>query len=519
MNWRKISEILKRIEHIGATPYARFAEPVVFGVILLLNAGRLFSTRFFPALDAPAHVYNVVLLKEALLASYCLDGPNWILPNVSGHFILLLLSYVLPMEVCAKILNLVLVCGIPLAWRYLMKAYQPASPWGSLLIFPLSWSFFLFLGFFNFLLGIFFFLWVWRCSLYFQKKLTLQMGMSLCVLLTLAWFSHFLMYLFSLMAIGFIYLPNYKKTKYLFGGLLAAIPSLILTSVYILNYPSPGNYSWQPWNIIVEWIINLRFLQIYNLINEAPFTLGYTCIWTFLFLLGIFLRFRKSNFNFKFQSSDWVWIFCIVLFIAIFIIPDGDGNSGGIVTLRIIFVTAIVALLGITTLRLPGWVLAIGGGLLAVFQFNHYAQLTPDINDLNGDANEIYNLGIYLPANSTILVFVNDQNWLTQHASAYLGWNTPVRILKNYEAELQHFPLHWNQNCLEGQHIKNISTSKDACALLSANNSRLVIHYIFIQGSWNSSENNCPIFYSLKQEGKIKLIKQSPKMSLWKVES
>ena len=86
-------------------------EKMLFLLVTIANLSPIFIGRFFPTLDGPSHLYNSNLIVNLLFNSEGLTpfyafNPE-LVPNWSGHFILVLFSSILPSYMAEKILLLI----------------------------------------------------------------------------------------------------------------------------------------------------------------------------------------------------------------------------------------------------------------------------------------------------------------------------------------------------------------------------------------------------------------------------
>jgi len=130
---------------------------ILFFIACVCNAIPLLLVQYFPTVDGPAHMYNAHLLQDLI------GGNEWVktfhqlnpalVPNWSATVLLIMLRSILPVFIVEKIMVAIYVTGFPLAFQNLLRAIKPGSnpPW---LIIPFTYTFMLFMGFYNFNLGI-----------------------------------------------------------------------------------------------------------------------------------------------------------------------------------------------------------------------------------------------------------------------------------------------------------------------------------------------------------------------------
>jgi hypothetical protein len=128
----------------------RRLEPLLFLGAVLYLASEIFSCAWVTTEDGPAHIYNSVMLGEALSGNeFVLShfGINLLVPNLLGHAILLLASLVFPIDVADKLIHLIIIAGLCYGFRFLAGAMQKEKRAGAWLILPLVYSTVYYYGF------------------------------------------------------------------------------------------------------------------------------------------------------------------------------------------------------------------------------------------------------------------------------------------------------------------------------------------------------------------------------------
>ncbi|MFN4300308.1 MAG: hypothetical protein ACK4EX_11355 [Thermaurantimonas sp.] len=144
-----------------------------FYLVLAFNIVLLFTIKFFPSMDGPAHLYNANMIAHLLkgnesLSEFFMIKKFWI-PNWTSHAFLAVLHFVMPAWLAEKTLIILYVSGMAFSFRFLVKQMNSDSVALSVLIFPFMYSFLFHLGFYNFSLSFIFFfyavgLWIRRYS-------------------------------------------------------------------------------------------------------------------------------------------------------------------------------------------------------------------------------------------------------------------------------------------------------------------------------------------------------------------
>jgi hypothetical protein len=177
------------------------AEPIAFWAAAVAYLVPIWAFRYFPTQDGPAHVFNAQVIREyghsaAGYEEFFELRPDP-LPNLSSHVLLAGLLYVFPPLVAEKLLVSLYVLGFAAAFRAFLGAFGNACR-------PLSWLGLLFvynrclwLGFYNYCLGLALF---WAILAYcIQRRDTLRLPEAavLMLLFTAAYFTHLVCFLLA----------------------------------------------------------------------------------------------------------------------------------------------------------------------------------------------------------------------------------------------------------------------------------------------------------------------------------
>ncbi len=451
-------QILKR-EYLNAQNLEKY----YFYFFLALNLVPVFCFRFFPTIDGPAHLYNSALIVELLTNSESLINDflafnNSINPNWSGHFLLALFSSILPAFVAEKIILLIYLIGFPLSIRYLFQVLNIRRKFLIYLIFPFTYSYLFYYGFYNFNIGVVFMFWGIAMALKYKENFTRARVIKLLLVSTLICFSHlfvfavFLMVLFFLNADSVMLLLNINKEvkrrgrKRILALLIALLPGLIITFNFLLGNDSLHSDSvYLPFSDLVaslKYIMPAKGIAYegYGLFNRVLLYLFVALIIS----VGIsvaYQRFKHKTWTIK----NYAWLSILITTgVLIFVLPDYKGIAIGFISSRLMFFFFIFLIIWLASQEISKWVLVgvfIGINLVNFGILNHNRIAIANQCEL---AEEINATAEFIEPNSTVLPVTYSDNVLHAHISNYLGAEKPLIILENYEASLDHFPLRWN---------------------------------------------------------------------------
>ena len=463
-------------------------------IFLLLVAWLLipvFQYSAFYTNDGSPHLYNSQILKEMMLGNGAVYEPYFQLntrpePNWMGHVLLVgLLLFTDPL-VAEKLLIAILIGLFMFGYRYLVSSMKKQALWTSYLASVFAYSFPLYIGFFNFYLGLavlFFTLGFWmRVS----DKLNWKTGTMLLFLLLVGFFSHITTFAMTLACIGImeawkagIALINgevqWKELIRTWGKFLAiCVPVLFLTFLFTQAHsggPIPQNTA--TFEAQLEDVFAVRPLTIYNHFEE-----GQIAQWIFAATITTFyLVFVSGLFSWKKMEMGWSgvlklkvgltqknhgFLLLTALFMtAYFTLPDWM-SSGGYVHIRLLLVSYILVFLWLSTSKTANWLLV----PLLVLGIYSTHQLQDNRKGVRTEQNdmvaEMIEISAEIPEGSVVLPIIEHHHWFFGHASNYLGAFKPLIILDNYEADTRYFPLEWTMNPSPAQYFGHPLAS--ACA-------------------------------------------------------
>ncbi len=535
-------------ETVMSVQYLRKYEFLLFLALLVANALPALAWHYFPTLDGAAHLYNAQLIRSLLtgdapvLQAY-FELQTEALPNWIGHFILGLFGSFLPAFLAEKVLLLIYLAGLPLAFRRLIQTIAPQNVGVSYLVFPFCYAYLFQLGFYNFSLGLvllFFTLSFWIRNE--TRRLTWGQTLQLFVLLTLTYFSHLFVFALLGLVIGARIVfkglfPDDGDRKAAMQGLLQQLGRLLLAAslplVFFINYflsrPDLGDDVFIATSELLQWLTQARPLIAYNFDEEIQHTqlIAYAIYGLLLLgLIGQGIRLwkqKKQQAEATPQQGNAVWsmplywLSCWIGIMGLYLfLPDSDGAAGYIST-RLAWVSFLFLLLWISSLKLYRWGIGVAAlvVLFSSFQLNiFYGKALKSLSDT---ARECETVGASIPANSVVLPINHSDNWLHLHFSNYLGADKPLVILDNYEAGTGYFPVAWNRDQLP--HTQLSPTAPDFPCLhwrSDPKHETRPIDYVFLLHNGVERADECAVEVMQLLQNQFEIVASTDRCSLYK---
>ena len=380
--------------------------------------------RWFPTQDGPSHLYNAFVLARygdaasVIVRSYFQLNLR-LFPNWTAYFLMAPLTRILPPLVAQQIVLSICVISIPAAVVYLQKSFKPAADPTALLGVLLAFSYVLFMGFFNFVIGAALFA---IATGFWWRRRSGRYLYGLYGLLIAIYLSHGLAFAVTLLAIGIL-----AAVERRWRVCVELAPAFLLFVLDAITRPQG-----QPLFRSFQWHVRqlLAFFAAGH-IAIAAMTLV-------IVIVGIIAAFVRS-------PPNPVAIVSLVLLLAYFVLPWGYSGGGwvqaGWINERLLF---------LTILTLPAWIVlprpAPSMTLLTIAIAAHLGVTSLQIAKINGYIREITRCAALIRPHTTIQTFfpmadVSPQVTPTLHLTAYLGLQTDVVDLDDYEARLPDFPL------------------------------------------------------------------------------
>jgi len=483
-------------------------EPYYFYFFLLLNLIPVLSFKFFPTVDGPAHLYNSNLIAELLKnpGSSLHDFfvfKDTINPNWFGHFTLSLFVFVFPGFIAEKLVLLIYLIGFPVSIRHLFRTLAIEDKYLLYMIFPFTYSFLFYYGFYNFNIGLVLFVfgvsfWLkYLNNLNIRKVIVLFLFSSLICLFHLFIFAIFLLvvFLINIQHVFFIKtddkpaINNYGKHV-----MLQFIPlsfGLLILAEYILFSQAKNTLSvYLPLMDIVTQLYNIMPAEGINYGKAAVFIKWIFFILTAFMVYFLIAKIYYNRIKTKYPLRNKIWLFAtLIMLILIFIIPDSIGPIG-FFTSRLILFFFIFLIIWLASQNVASWFKVL---VFLIINYINFALILHNYLSVSRGcelAEEIHSVSRTIEPYSTVLPIINSDNFIYGHISNYLGADKPMIILENYEAYLDHFPLKWNPKKISGSLFENLLAGNNFNDWVSSITQENIINYVFVLNDQHETLNN-----------------------------
>lgn len=538
MKYRLKLKSLKTIDSINGL-ILRY-EPILFLLLLIISVIPIFQQTYILTLDGPAHCYNAQIVnsllfeKDSFYANFIQFNPE-IVPNWSGHAILALLNSFFSMTVSEKILQTSLVFFLPIVFRRLVKTIAPQNVFMSYLVFPFSFSFVFFLGFYNFSIAlIFLFVFLNYLVKNFNEIGKFKTTFILFSLALVTYFSHALVFIFVVtlyaiyvlfklseklkqQRIGFREIIKLTGKKFLWFVLIMGIPLFLFISFQLKRIGNPNN-QYLSVQELLTWIVEFRHLIAYNYTLEKTYTSILAMIigsLTCLFLVVYFYRIIKTKSRLK---IDYWFLIFLIFFALLFIFPDSN-STGGVISIRMVMVVLLFLILALSRIRIAPIIIfpIVVFYFIVSFQLNNGRKTV--WKDLNHLVFSMNNVATKIKENSSVAYFNFSGNWLLKHYSNYIGYDKNLLILENYEIDQSCFPLHVIENRFPNFRIGDLQTKPYDFQQnwISGNNKLKNVDYVILQGNLNDQTDSTRLTIIGAIKNNYKLIHHGDGISLFEL--
>lgn len=532
---------------------AKKAESIAFYSIAILFSLPFVMGKFMPTMDGASHIYNSTILNQLFFyGNDCFKlffqvNPEPV-PNWTGHLILSLLNLFLPAYLAEKVLIIILLIGLPMAFRKFTTIISPENTTYSFLIFPFTHSMFFWFGFYNFCIGIILFFitlsyWIEK----FESDFTWRKIIALSILINLTYFSH--IFVFGILLIVLIlhivtqqisqcFFIDPKKIffsrlffKKFFVSIAASIIPTVLFVYFFSQRPETASFKYlsleEQWNLLS----NITPLIAFNSITEGALL---RLLFTGLLIstvIGIAYsvryysgseysasRTRPNDLILTKNIQYHLWLFsCLILLLAIFLyLPDSYGTAS-YTSHRIAFILFLILVLFAGTLYTPPVFRILTVALSIYVNTALTLSYIVHLKENRELAEESYNAAEFAEPNSTILPIYCADNWFTGHFVDYIAADKPLILVYNYECDQGYFPIRWNIESKPNFYIGSGNRPDDKIEfILFRDKPSIPIDYVFVLGAYDFSKND--FFKKLDLILKNKFIKvyQSEHCALFK---
>jgi hypothetical protein len=454
-------------------------EKYFFILVTLLNLIPALNASVFLTLDGPAHLYNASLIKYILLGNEgaitdyfhvnSMQFTNW-----TGHLMTAFFMLFLPAKFAEKLLIIIILVGLPYAFRRVIMRLTGEKSYLSYLVFPFCWSQLFFHGFFNFFIGIIFLfilLFHWVSP---KLILNLRTWVAFFFLFLVISGSHVFVFLLAVMiSSGWIIWINLlsmveskkmQKTMLLIEGLkklaflISASMGGFIILIFYLMIPNGFTESVLTHASLLVSLNDIRIIKPLLAISagEQMFTAKwfYWLILMTLFALIIriimFVRKRKrsavpSGYVALFENSDY-FLMISAIFFAMFIIYNLWLEKGFYINSRYLLLAFLFWAGWLAVQRYPRWLAILSLIIALSLNFTLIFTRQPLLKGLNRSGDEFIEIAQDVKPGSIIYPLNFTSNWLFYHAHNYVGAVKPMVMIDNYECDQPFFPLQWNSD-------------------------------------------------------------------------
>ncbi len=437
----------------------RWIERSVFLILVVANATPLFFTRYFPFMDAPAHLYNSGVLWH-LLSGDCSFYKEYfafnsvLVPNWISYLIMSPLHLFLNPWMTEKYFLLIYFVGFPFAMRYCISCMVPGRGYMAYLAFPLSYNMLTLFSFYNFSMALIFFL---LCIGYFYKhivwgKALFRHYLTLSLLVFLTFLSHPVVLCITFLILLLIYVHEQYITHGVsilkwFNGktlriIIAVLPSVFFMILY-LRAPTTGQPSYQFLNTsdlfqrVLDGTIFIAYSQDEALAAKA-ISMSICCA----FFIGLFLLiFSFSRYGIR-SKTFFLFPSVLIILLLYWFMPDSDG-MGGFISMRLCIILFICCILFFASFNLYKPFLAALLVFVLVCQAYRLNLYTDIIKSRAPEVAAITQEAHFIEPESFLYTYQVDDDWLGGHYHNYLCMEQKCIPLQDYECQTAYFPLVW----------------------------------------------------------------------------
>lgn len=432
-------------------------EPYLFLLILIGLLSENFISQWLITLDGPAHMYNSVVARDLLTNPASNFAPVFQIntnpvPNSLDHLILIGLGSFLPLPIADKILHILIVAGICLAFRFLVRQIHPEQSFSSWLIFPFCQTAIYYLGFYNFELGVFLCLLTTAFWLRSEKqKLNVLTILPLLIFSTLLYFTHLVPFLLMVMIVGLrLLLLLFQKEYKLFlhrssALLISLIPAIIVFAIYYSNRSESFNPpQWADYKESLWQLFTLKHIYLHKIEQSLPAQLISILLLSAVLFAAIYFFYKRKLLSREEKGRYIFWFACWFIVAAlIFISPDDFGGSG-MMTARLIEISWVMLLLFIVSSMINEKIMMLVGFVCAavgIIEMSHHRE---SISSINQDAHKVLQIGQEIKPKSTGVYIALNYNFFKSHLGELAFIENKTASFSNYETIHDFFIVKWN---------------------------------------------------------------------------
>jgi hypothetical protein len=425
-----------------------------FVSLTFLNLIPVLSFRFFPTLDGPFHLYSLThgdsfhIGKSGTFRDF-LYFNHTIFPRIS-FLLLSFLKYLFPVWLCDKIFLVLCLTTLPFVFRKLIKTISPANFSFCYFIFPFTYSFVLYLGFYDFYIGLIIMLLVIH---YFLQNISHLSGPKLMIfvgLIMLAYFAHVFVFIILLMILMVLAASSLMKNNSLKNLLQVSKSKIILLIIILLilllisyllflNFTT-ADKDYLVYSELASGIKNLRPLICFSWEKEEMFTKKIFYLIFALVVIAVYNKFTRRIslvmtsknpfllFFKRFTPNDTWLLISVLIFVLYFYMAD-QYDQAGFVSLRLCTMFFLFLSIWLAIQVFPIWLRVISILTILVCHFQLMRVRMETTGYLSAVATEINEAGKLVQENKTVMDFDFSDNWIMGHFSGYLAIDRRIKVV------------------------------------------------------------------------------------------
>lgn len=444
-------------------------EPKLFYFVLGVLSLPVLLLSPFPTIDGPVHLYNSNLINELLrgnsLVAAFFEFNNSPEPNWLSHIILSVGNFLLPALWTEKLILLLILISVPIAFRRLLFTVNRSAIVVSWLCLPFLYGYFFYMGFYNFSLSLtILFILLRKWLLKQQGEVIKGYLIRFIFWVAMLYFSHLITFMFFMLIYLIWFIYSLSKGRNVFykvrTELLVLVIPLMLLLWFILSNSANSNYAFLNKNVVLTWLAECSPIIALNHNKEMWFGIG-TAVVSLLLLIATFLK-KGNERN---SVIPWSWI-SFMLFVSLLFAPNEMSSGGYIVNRLILFFYFSIFILIASKGLSVNWSYSI----IMITTVLSLAKTKMNFNDsklLSEDAMILYKASAFIEKESVLLPLNYSDNWMHSNFSTYIGAEKDILVLDNYEASKPHFPLRWKMNMEPYEVLGNYANSNRPCITLS----------------------------------------------------
>lgn len=440
---------------------------ILFAVMLVVLLVPIWSLNFFPTLDAPGHVNNGFILRDLISGhsefynNVFELNPNWS-PNWLSQLLLAgLSSFFSPID-CERIVHSLYIILFAGGFRFFARSFSGFTNYFGLLGFVFIYNYTFILGFFNFNLSIAIFLW---CIGLLHRVISGRKGHSFWILamaLVVLYSSHLVgivsFFVYALVWAIVVFIRQLKSKEFVselkrlwMPLVLSFMPSFLLLLLYITSDQEAGVFQSLPSDEIMRLWKSQAGLFCFNDAEDGFTRWNYFVVIAGLLVTIFVLVLRKRLTGFDHTKGWWVYsvswtLFSILILAMAYIVPDASSGGGGMLTIRLVFISGMFAILALLSLLRIRLVLMVAVVVLLIVTADKVSFVKRKQAEKNYFIKQITEVSKKME-NQGVLVFLDFRGgWPLGHYAKVLATEHNLVALDNLGAHKPFSPIQWTND-------------------------------------------------------------------------